>query len=171
MSRATADEPAGPQAAPPAPASTFRERLSPALWVWASVLMLALMTALAAWPFGPIAVVVTGVLAVSTLLVTMLVTAPVVTVTGGELIAGRARIPVSMLGDATALDADGWRYALGPGLDTRAYLCMRGWIPVGVRVDLVDPDDPTPYWLISSRRPAALVAAIEQARASTGRSA
>jgi hypothetical protein len=33
-------------------------------------------------------------------------------------------------------------------------------VPGGVRVDVADDDDPTPYWLVSSRRPAALAAAL-----------
>jgi hypothetical protein len=29
-----------------------------------------------------------------------------------------------------------------------------------VRVELTDPEDPTPYWLVSSRRPDALARAL-----------
>jgi hypothetical protein len=49
-------------------------------------------------------------------------------------------------------------------LDGRAYLCLRGWISPVVRVELDDPDDPTPYWLVSTRRPAQLVAALAEGR-------
>ena len=66
--------------------------------------------------------------------------------------AGRARIPVQLLGDPEVLDADGMRRARGPELDARAYLCLRGWIAAGVRVPVLDPRDPAPYWLVSSRR-------------------
>ena len=41
----------------------------------------------------------------------------------------------------------------GRGIDPRAYLCQRAWLPAGVKVQVVDPADPTPYWLISSRQP------------------
>jgi hypothetical protein len=30
----------------------------------------------------------------------------------------------------------------------------------GVRVDVADPDDPTPYWLVSSRHPDKLAEAL-----------
>ena len=33
-----------------------------------------------------------------------------------------------------------------------------------VRVPLTDPADPTPYWLVSTRHPARLVAALDAAR-------
>ena len=45
-------------------------------------------------------------------------------------------------------------------LDARAYLCIRGWIPTGIRVAVADPQDPTPYWLVSTRRPEELLTAF-----------
>jgi hypothetical protein len=50
-------------------------------------------------------------------------------------------------------------------LDARAWLLIRGWITPVVKVDLTDPTDPTPYWIVSTRRPAEVVAAIAKARA------
>ena len=52
----------------------------------------------------------------------------------------------------------------GVGLDARAWLLLRGWIPGVVRVELDDPSDPTPYWLVSPRHPDALAAALDAAR-------
>ena len=83
-----------------------------------------------------------------------------VSVAEGELRAGRARIPVTLLGDVTVLDPDAMRTELGPRLDARAHACLRAWIRTGVRVELADPQDPTPYWLVSSRRPEELARAI-----------
>jgi hypothetical protein len=62
--------------------------------------------------------------------------------------------------DPIALDAESMRAARGRSLDARAYLCIRGWLPQGVKVTLRDPADPTPYWLISSRRPDDFVSAL-----------
>ncbi len=59
-----------------------------------------------------------------------------------------------------ALDATQTRAELGTRLDARAFLCQRGWIHTAVRVDLVDPLDPTPYWIVSTRHPDDLVAAL-----------
>ena len=49
--------------------------------------------------------------------------------------------------------------------DARAYLLLRPYLKRGVRVDITDPADPAPYWLVSSRRPDALVSALEATRA------
>jgi hypothetical protein len=48
--------------------------------------------------------------------------------------------------------------------DARAYLLLRPYLKRGVRVDIVDPDDPTPYWLVSCRRPEDLVSAVRVGR-------
>jgi hypothetical protein len=39
-------------------------------------------------------------------------------------------------------------------------MLVRGWIPGVVRVELRDPEDPTPYWIVSSRRPQELAKAL-----------
>jgi hypothetical protein len=65
-----------------------------------------------------------------------------------------------LLGTPEALDVAAMRHELGPGLDARAYVCLRAWARTGVRVALNDPDDPTPYWLVSTRRPELLVQAL-----------
>lgn len=83
-----------------------------------------------------------------------------VRVADGDLQAGRARIPVALLGVATALDADDTRRQAGRDADARAYLLLRPYLKGSVRVDLADPRDPTPYWLISSRRPEELAAVL-----------
>jgi len=51
----------------------------------------------------------------------------------------------------------------GRRLDARAWLCIRGWIQPVVKVNVHDPSDPVPYWLISTRNPNELVAALEKA--------
>ena len=56
------------------------------------------------------------------------------------------------------------RAVRGPESDPAGYHLIRGWVPAGVRAAVVDPDDPTPYWFVATRRPAELAAAIEAAR-------
>jgi hypothetical protein len=85
---------------------------------------------------------------------------PIVAAADGVLVAGRASIPLDLVGGAVPLEPGQMRLARGRELDARAYLCLRGWIAGGVRVELTDPADPTPYWLVSSRDPAGLAAAI-----------
>jgi hypothetical protein len=88
-----------------------------------------------------------------------------VAVDGTSFRAGRAHIPLDLVGEATALDAEGVRRQAGVDADARAHLVLRPYLKRGVRVDITDPADPTPYWLVSCRRPDALVSALEAGRA------
>ncbi len=87
-------------------------------------------------------------------------------VADGTFRAGRAQIEVRHLGAATALDQAATRRVAGVDADARAYLLLRPYLKRAVRVDLTDPDDPAPYWLVSTRHPEALAAALASA---TGR--
>jgi hypothetical protein len=75
---------------------------------------------------------------------------------------GNAHLPSAHLGAVEALDPRGFREQLGPHADARAWLRTRPYIEAGIRVEVADPSDPTPYWLVSSRRPQALAAALGQ---------
>ena len=78
----------------------------------------------------------------------------------GQLRAGRARIDLSYVGAAEALDADGTRRVAGVDADARAYLLLRPYLKRSVRIEITDPADPTPYWLVCTRHPDRLVAAL-----------
>lgn len=86
--------------------------------------------------------------------------APRVDVEDGWLRAGRARIAGEFVGDAEPLDAAETRRVAGPGADARAYLLLRPYLKRAVRVTVRDERDPTPYWLVSTRDPEHLAAAI-----------
>jgi hypothetical protein len=74
--------------------------------------------------------------------------------------AGRARLPAQYVGSATALDADQTRRVAGVEADARAYLVLRPYLKRAVRVELTDPADPTPYWLVGTRHPEELAKAL-----------
>lgn len=83
-----------------------------------------------------------------------------VTVADGELRAGRGRLALAHVGRVEVVEKEDRRDALGPQLDPAAFLLHRGWIGAVVRIEVTDPADPTPYWVVSVRDPAALVAAL-----------
>jgi hypothetical protein len=74
-----------------------------------------------------------------------------------------ARVPLSCTGDAQPLDRESTRRVRGPLADPRAYVVVRPWLHCAVRVDIDDPDDDTPYWLIGTRRPDELAARVSSA--------
>ncbi|SEP35974.1 DUF3093 domain-containing protein [Amycolatopsis saalfeldensis] len=79
-----------------------------------------------------------------------------VRVTGGdepELWVGDAHLPLRFAGTVEVLGTAAKRPAMGRDGDPAAFVLHRGWVGPAVRVELTDPDDPTPYWLFSTRRP------------------
>jgi hypothetical protein len=87
-----------------------------------------------------------------------------VTVTDDELLVDDARLPVSVIADVIALDAAGKRESLGVASHPLAFVIQRPWIGPAVQVLLDDPADPTPFWVISTRRPVELATALLAAR-------
>jgi hypothetical protein len=143
----------------------YRERLWPGWGACAFVLVVAVGLGIVVAPFGVPVMLVVAVVMTLVLEGLLLASAAAVGVERGCFVAGRARIPVEFLGPPEVLDATDMRYARGPGLDARAYLCLRGWIGPGLRIPVTDPEDPVPYWLVSSRRPQRLADALTRARA------
>jgi Protein of unknown function (DUF3093) len=83
-----------------------------------------------------------------------------VVVGDGHFRAGRAHIDAVHLGAATALDAEETRRVAGVEADARAYLLLRPYLKRAVKVEITDPADPAPYWLVGSRRPEELARAL-----------
>lgn len=88
-----------------------------------------------------------------------------VRVVADSLVAGDARIPLTALGEARALDAAEARAWRSHKADPRAHMLLRGYIATAVRVEVTDPEDPTPYVYLSTRQPERLVAALAAAGA------
>jgi len=85
-------------------------------------------------------------------------------VAGGELRVGSRCLPLGQVGQVTALDRAQTRALRGPRADPAAYLLVRPYLPEAVYVEVVGRPADQPYWLIASRRPAELAAAVAGAR-------
>ncbi|MEZ0447784.1 DUF3093 domain-containing protein [Cellulomonas sp. ICMP 17802] len=147
---------------PDAPPTTvpYVERLWLGPVGWVLLVVFALMMSVAFVPVDLRLAAVVGLAVVAVGAGALVLAAPRVEVRDGTFRAGGAHIPVALLGDALPLDADATRAELGPRLDARAHLVLRGWIHTAVRVELHDPQDPTPYWVVSTRHPDRLAAAL-----------
>ena len=116
---------------------------------------------------------------------------PRVEVAGGELIAGRARLPLAAAGQVSALNRAQTRTIAGPRADPAAFTLIRPYLREAVYVEVTEPAlggvprrrlrwqrwrvhtevtgpaADTPYWLVATRHPAELAAAINSARPAT----
>jgi hypothetical protein len=138
----------------------YRERLWPAWWVFLATALVIPASLLVFLPISVIAGYVSAAVLYGGIVVALVVTTPVIEVTDGMLRAGRARIERSFVGAATAHEGAEAFAERGTRLDARAWLLLRPWLSGVVRVELTDPADPTPYWLVSTRRPRELAAAL-----------
>ena len=151
-----------PPAGSGAVSARHHERLSVPFrwWVQGTMLIatfwLAFVVATPAW----VAWSATAVLLLAMALLFLVYGSPRVEVEDGWLRAGRARISGEFLGGAEPLDPASTRRVAGPEADARAYLLLRPYLKRSVRVTVRDDRDPAPYWLVSSRRPEQLAAAV-----------
>jgi hypothetical protein len=145
-----------------ASAGSYRERLFVPLrwWVQATMLLASLwlafivsMPAVAAWTATAVLVLITfGGFA--------WLGSARVEVRDGVLYAGPAHISLEHLGPVEPLDAEETRRVHGVDADARAFLLTRPFLKRSVLVPVLDPADRTPYWLISTRHPQRLAAAL-----------
>lgn len=77
-----------------------------------------------------------------------------------ELWAGQAHLPVTVIARSAGVPASAKSTALGRQLDPAAFVAHRAWVGPMVLVVLDDPDDPTPYWLFSTRHPDRVLSAL-----------
>jgi hypothetical protein len=77
-----------------------------------------------------------------------------------ELWVGGAHLPASVVARTAEVPRSAKSAALGRQLDPAAYVVHKGWVGPMVLLVLDDPDDPTPYWLISAKHPDKVLAAL-----------
>jgi hypothetical protein len=73
-----------------------------------------------------------------------------------------ARLPVRYIATVESLTPEQKRELLGPAAHPLAFVVQRPWIRGTAKVTLSDPEDPTPYWVVSCRRPDALATAVKE---------
>jgi hypothetical protein len=145
----------------------YEERLHVPWWWWLAggLLVLSVFIVYLVWtPFG-VAIGVGGTLTVLFALGVWRYGAARIRVDEAGLHAGRTTLLADAIGEVQAIDEAGRRRLLGPEADARAHVLVRGFVPGGVYVQVVDAASPAPYWFVSSRRPEKLAAALTRAQA------
>ena len=138
----------------------YRERLWPALWVFLATALVIPASLLVFLPISMTAGIVCAIVLYGAIVVTLVATTPTLVVTADSFAAGRAQLPRAVVAKVEGFEGREATAERGTRLDARAWLLLRGWIPGLVRVQLDDPSDPTPYWLVSTRQPKRLAAAL-----------
>jgi hypothetical protein len=145
----------------------YRERLWASAWFFLATALVIPASLLVFLPIDPAVGVIVAVLAYGLAVVLLILASPRIEVSAAEFTAGRAIVPLRFVGATTAYREPEATAERGPRLDARAWLVIRGWIAPVVRVEITDEADPTPYWLVSTRHPDELVAALTAAKSAT----
>ena len=131
----------------------FREVLRPPIWVLAFIYFLFLSIVLSVWAaLDNRATLVTLVISTLALIWIAFSMTSEITFDGQVLRIDKANIEVNYLGKVTVLDKTAMRLLRTRDADPAAYLAIKFWEPRGIRIDLNDPRDKTPYWLVTSKR-------------------
>lgn len=142
----------------------YREKLWPSPWVFIATALVIPASILVLAPISLLAGVTTALVLYWAIVLLLVLTSPTVEVKDGLFTAGHARISGEMIGEAIPFEGEEATQERGPRLDMRAWLLIRGWIAPIVRVPITDPSDPAPYWIVSTRNPQKLAAAINGSR-------
>jgi hypothetical protein len=141
----------------------FKERASWPIWLWAFLLFLSGSLSIAIWAaLGNTWAEVSMLTQLFGLLFLSQSTPLEIEVTADLLRVGPARIERKYISGVTSLTSEEMRILRGPKINTAAYMQIRFWISTGVKITISDPQDPTPYWLVSSKKAHQLAGALNK---------
>ena len=148
----------------------YRERLYVPLAWWLLAVPTVLIlggTVYAGLPW-PWPVVIVGGLAAGCAVLLIALGRGSVEVGGGALRAGGATLSLTAVSEVVALDERQSTRLRGPRADPAAHLYLRPYLKESVYVAVDPADSASPYWLIGTRHPEELAAAIERCRVRGG---
>jgi hypothetical protein len=131
----------------------YQERVSPNLGTFAAVALLIPAVALVSEPFDFRIGLVIGPLLVLGIWAALYFFSPVIRVGNQFLTVGAASIPRALLGKITEIPKEQIFQERGPELDPASYKVFQGTVKTAIKIVVEDPEDPTPYWIVSTRKP------------------
>ena len=139
----------------------FTEVLRPPIWVLAFIYFMFLSLVIAIWAaLDSTSTMVAFVVATLAIPVIAQSLTSKIRVDQNELRIDRAHIELKYLGKATVLDSDAMRLLRTRDADPAAFLAIKFWASKGIKIEVNDPRDSTPYWLITSKRGEKLAALL-----------
>ena len=143
----------------------FKEVLRPPIWVLGFIYFLFLSLVIAVWAaFDTKAAVASLISATIAIIYIAFAIRSTISFDGKELRIDQAHIDIKYLGDITILDSSAMRLLRTRDADPAAFLAIKFWVPTGLKIQVLDPRDPTPYWLITSKRGENLAALLQNSK-------
>ena len=143
----------------------FQERLWPSLGMWAFAFIMTISLGIAyGRAYGYILGIIVATSTTLAVAVGLIVNTPLIQIDEVNFRVGRARLPLQFVGQIQKLDEQQSRRARSIDANSNAHFQLRGGIKGTVIVEVTDPQDPHPYWQISTRNPDLLIAALSSAK-------
>lgn len=101
-----------------------------------------------------------GSLLVMAIWFAMFFLSPVIRVREASLSVGVASIHRSLLGAVEVIPKEQIFQERGPKLEPAAFKVFQGTVKTAVKIQIRDSEDPTPYWIVSTRKPVQLASAL-----------
>jgi hypothetical protein len=140
----------------------YREVIRMPLWLLALIYFFFLSFVLSVWAaLGNSAAVISLIVLSAVLVLIAIRTRLIIELTQSELMVGRAHIELKYIGEVTELDSGAMKNLRSRDANPMAYLGIRFWSSTGVKVELTDERDETPYWLITSNKANQLAQALK----------
>jgi hypothetical protein len=144
----------------------YRERLVVPAWWWAVSAGCVVLLGTTLWAGFSVLIGVAVYVAIEAVCAAILLSwgSARIDVTDSDLLAGPRRLPLQRIAEVAVMDQAQTTALRGPRADPSAYLLIRPYLPRSVYVAVQGRPADEPYWLLGTRKPAALADAIERAR-------
>jgi hypothetical protein len=140
----------------------YKEVIRPPFWLIAFIYFMLFSLVLAIWAAFDNAIAINAfAIAIALGLVAIYMATKTILISDGELRVGKAHIPLHFLGESELIGKKEFVRARTRGADPAAFFALTFWVSEGIKIEIRDAQDPTPYWLISTRKAKALQAALK----------
>jgi hypothetical protein len=133
--------------------ASYSERVFPGLSFFLATLFAPAALYLIVLAFDDLWALITFVVSELAIIFLGLFAAPTLSLSSKTLSIGNVQIPTQYVKAITVIEQSSQQSEKGPKLNPSAYVRFQVGVKGLLKVELNDPNDPTPYWLISSRNP------------------
>ncbi len=143
------------------PLPDYFERVLPSLGSFLPTLAVFPTVLLALFPISPVIGYFAGGFLGLLAPILMITMSPTIKIANGILTTSKAKLPLAVISSVALIAKDQAFAERGPKLDARAFVVFQASVPELVKIELKDEKDPTPYWLLSTRRGSEIKRLIE----------
>lgn len=140
----------------------YKERVLPSIYFYLAAITLPVSIFLVALPFSEVVSISMAIMSIPVFLVLSWLGSPLITLTEETLSIGKVAIELEHLGRVEVITPSKAFEERGVKLDTRAFTKFQIGVKQMVKIEIKDPLDPTPYWLIATRNPEVLAGLISK---------